>query len=177
MLSYPLALTGAIAAFGLASSTGLGIVSANMGSLIAPVAVRPDFNLPPVTQIGSLTPPARAAEPQPAQAAESASSIVDVAPPGHTVAVALEQPAVAPAETLAAPNRSTGRVGAQAVNVRAAASKSSSTVGVLQAGTPVNMGENRGGWIYVTFAGGDGWVYSDFLETGSTASITVFGGQ
>ena len=147
------------------------MVAANAHQFTSPVAVRADFNLPPVTQIGSIDPPKVDVN----LPAKRESSFVDLAPPQHNVAVALAAPAdgsTFPA-VVEAGALSDGRIGPQAVNVRAGASKTAGKLGVLDAGAPVRMGENDGGWIHVYYDGGDGWVYSSYLETLETASITA----
>jgi hypothetical protein len=165
---YPMILLGAVAVFGLSSYGTLRMVSAQIIASTAPAVASSDFNLPPVQQIGSLNPPAAKAEPA-AEAAEPESSIVAASLPDHDVAVAVAPPDVseAPADALR------GRIGAQAVNVRAGPSKTAVALGVLNAGTPVRIGESVGGWVHVFFDAGDGWVYKSFLETSSITSIAA----
>jgi hypothetical protein len=161
---YPMIVLGAIGVFGLSSLFTLEMVSAHVVASIAPVASSPDFNLPPVQQIGSLAPAPVDPDPAPEEAAPE-SSIAEVAPPSEAVAVSVARPL---ATTFAAvettPAAGSSRIGAQAVNVRASPSKTGVVLGVLNAGSPVRTAENVGGWIHVYFEGGDGWVYQDFLE-------------
>jgi hypothetical protein len=168
-LGYPMAVAGGLLVFATSSVFTLQMISANIGGMTSPIAASPNFNVPAVEQIGSLQPPsaARIAEATTAPA-EPESSIVAVAPPDHTVAVGLTTPDASADFDAGALS---GRVGSQAVNVRAGPSKTAVTLGVLNAGTPVGIGENVGGWIHVSFNGGDGWVYKSYLETSSTVSI------
>jgi hypothetical protein len=166
---YPLILVGAIAVFGLSSVLALDMVRAQVEQSAAPaMAASPDFNLPPVQQIGSLTPPR--VDVEPAAPVGPESSIVAVAPPEGGVAVTLTTPEASSSSSIDA-GALTGRVGSQAVNVRSGPSKTATTLGVLNAGSPVGIGEDVGGWIHVSFAGGDGWVYKTYLETSSSISL------
>lgn len=168
-LGYPLAVVGAILVFSASSLIALDMISANIGKIVVPATSSPDFNLPPVEQIGSLAPPS--VEPVPATpVALPESSIVAVAPPSGAVAVTLTAPE-ASADSSIDTNALSGRVGSQAVNVRSGPSKTAVTLGVLNAGSPVGIGEDVGGWIHVTFAGGDGWVYKTYLETSSITAL------
>jgi hypothetical protein len=160
---YPMIVLGAIAVFGLSSVFTLEMVSAHVVASITPVASSPDFNLPPVQQIGSLTPPAAEPEPAPEEAVPE-SSIAVIAPPSQTDAVAVARPLATTFAAVETPGGSAGRIGGQAVNVRASPSSTGVVLGVLNAGSPVRAGENVGGWVHVYFDGGDGWVYQSFLE-------------
>ena len=165
-LGYPLAVAGGVLIFASCSLLTLNMITANMVDVVVPIPAREDFNVEAVKQIGSLTLPS--AEPAPATVAEPESSIVAVAPPDHTVAVAVTTPE--PSTDFEATALS-GRIGGLAVNVRSGPSKDAVKIGVLNAGTPVGIGENVGGWVHVSFNGGDGWVYKSYLETGSSLSI------
>lgn len=167
---YPLAIAGALLIFGASSLLTLDMITANMIPEAQPVAASPDFNVPPVEQIGSLTPPpAAVAQPEAAAPPQPESSIVAIAPPEQRVAIALTPEAglVAPDdnsfETVEPPGLGSGTIGSQAVNVRAAPSKTGVVLGVLNAGSSVRIGENVGGWVHVYFNGGDGWVYESYL--------------
>jgi hypothetical protein len=160
---YPMIVLGAIAVFGLSSLFALEMVSAHVVASITPVASSPDFNLPPVQQIGSLAPAPVEPDPAPEETAPE-SSIAEVAPPSQTVAVSVARPLATTFAAVETPAGGSSRIGAQAVNVRASPSKTGVVLGVLNAGSPVRTGENVGGWIHVYFDGGDGWVYQDFLE-------------
>ena len=169
-LTYPLALAGASAVFALSAAGALDMVAANAHRYTSPIAVSPDFNLPPVTQIGSIDPP----RVEYSLKKKPESSFVALAPPEHSVAVALAPPGQSSFPAIVEPGGlGDGRIGDQAVNVRAGASKDAAKLGVLDAGETVRMAENDGGWIHVYYDGGDGWVYSSYIENFSTASITV----
>jgi hypothetical protein len=180
---YPLAIAGGLLIFGTCSLLTLNMITANMVQVASPVAASPDFNVPPVEQIGSLTPPPAAAAPQQAATpAEPESSIVAVAPPQQTFSfdVAPADGTVAPTDTsfdtaapadtsfdtVEPPGLGAGLIGGQAVNVRAAPSRTGVVLGVLNAGSSVRTGENVGGWVHVYFEGGDGWVYESYLAGG-----------
>ncbi|MEO7223715.1 MAG: SH3 domain-containing protein [Devosia sp.] len=165
---YPMILVGAIAVFGLSSLLTLDMIRAQVELSAAPAAASPDFNLPPVQQIGSITPPP--VEVEPTAPKEPESSIVAVAPPEGTIAVTLTAPGASTSASVETGMLS-GRIGGQAVNVRSGPSKTATTLGVLNAGSPVSIGEDVGGWIHVSFNGGDGWVYKTYLETSSITSI------
>lgn len=166
---YPLAIAGALLIFGTCSLLTLNMITANMAPEASPVAVSPDFNVPPVEQIGSLAPAPTAVAQLPTTPSEPESSIVAVAPPEQRVAVALtpEPGLVAPDdnsfETVEPPGLGASQIGSQAVNVRATPSKTGVVLGVLNAGSSVRIGENVGGWVHVYFDGGDGWVYQSYL--------------
>jgi hypothetical protein len=169
-LGYPLVLAGGAAVFALSSVGALGMVAANAHRFTSPVAVRSDFNLPPVTQIGSIDPP----RVEFSLRKKPESSIIALAPPETAVAVAVAPPEQSSFPALVEPGGLyDGRIGSQAVNVRAGASNDAARLGVLDAGATVRLGENRGGWIHVYYDGGDGWVYSRYIETLSTASMTT----
>lgn len=165
-LGYPLAVAGGVLIFATCSLLTLNMITANMVDVVVPIPASPDFNVAPVAQIGTLTLPS--AEPTPAAPAEPESSIVAVPPPDHAVAVAVTAPETS---TDFEETSISGRIGRLAVNVRGGPSKDAVKIGVLNAGTPVGIGENVGGWIHVSFSGGDGWVYKSYLETGSSLSI------
>jgi uncharacterized protein YraI len=93
-----------------------------------------------------------------------------IVPPGGSVAVALAVPADSTPTTLPA------RIGNAAVNLRSGPSKSAASLGVLDAGTPVRLGEEQHGWVNVLAEGGRGWVYERYLVRDATVSITVSGG-
>src|SRR5690606_25708752 len=139
-----------------------------IGEVVAPIAVSPDFNMPAIEQIGSLQPPAPAQTTQATVIEEPQGSIVAVAPPDHTVAVALAAPEADDSTfaTVEPPGLGSGLIGSQAVNVRAAPSKNGARIGVLNAGSAVRIGETVGGWVHVFFSGGDGWVYQTYLAGG-----------
>jgi hypothetical protein len=136
------------------------------------VTLSGDFNLPPVKQIANLKPVA--VEPiKPRN--DGGTSIVTLDRPAQTVQVAL-----APTDggsfttvTVAKGDLRPGRIGPEAVNVRAGASKSAAKIGVLQAGAQVLMGGSDGGWVKVQFEGGSGWVYKSYLAGGGAIEVTV----
>lgn len=166
-LGYPMAVVGAVLVFGTCSVLTLDMISRNMGQVVAPIPVSPDFNVPAVEQIGSIEPPAPAQTAQATPVAEPESSIVAVAPPTQAVAVTLAAPELnATFEAVEPPGLGTGSIGGLAVNVRAAPSKTGAKIGVLNAGSTVRIGENVDGWIHVFFSGGDGWVYQTYLAGG-----------
>lgn len=189
LVKYPLAVTGAVVVFGVSSHGALSLIAANADKFTQPVTLSGDFNLPPVKQLADLTPVA--VEPtKPIN--DGGSSIVTLPRPDQTTQVALA-PNDAGSFTgtslpLPSGDMRPGRVGPDAVNVRAGASKNSPKIGTLQAGAPVMMGANNSGWVAVQFEGGAGWVYQSYLTSGggetevtvdygSTASITVRGGK
>jgi uncharacterized protein YgiM (DUF1202 family) len=158
---YPLALAGAVLFFVVSSHSALSLISVHAGRMVQPVGVRGDFNLPPVQQIGELTP----------IAVEPVKPINDGA---GSMGIALAQTMqVALAPDGPAGKLRPGRIGRDAVNVRAAASKSSAKIGVLQAGVAVMMGRTDRGWVEVQFEGGAGWVYSSYLASGGAVEVTV----
>lgn len=163
---YPLAIIGGALVFAASSLLTLDMISAHVSTLSAPAAASPDFNLPPVEQIGTLNPAPAEPKPAPAQPVLPESSIADIAPPDHTVAVALAAPEATSITNVQPPGLGSARIGAQAVNVRAAPNKNGAKLGVLNAGSSVRIGENQGGWIHVYFEGGDGWVYQTYLAGG-----------
>lgn len=164
---YPLAVVGATLVFASSSLLTLQMISAHVGAMTRPITSSPDFNLPPVEQIGSLETARSSEVPAPQVAAvEPESSIAAVAPPDHTVAVAVAAPEATPITAVEPPGLVTARIGPQAVNVRAAPSKTGAKIGVLDAGARVRIGQNEGGWIHVFFEGGDGWVYQSYLAGG-----------
>jgi SH3-like domain-containing protein len=169
---YSLAVTGAVLIFGVSSHGALNLVSANAHRMTQPVALSGDFNLPPVQQIAELTP--IVVEPG-TPLNDGAGSMVTS--PGQRVQVALAPEAdVSPGDlTSPAPMSGLrpGRIGPDAVNVRAGASKSAHKLGVLEAGAPVMIGRNEGGWVEVQFEGGSGWVYSSYLVQGGEVEVTV----
>ncbi len=158
-LKWPLTLVGAILVFGLSTEGTLSLVAANAHKLSKPVAARPGFNAPPVVQIGEikLTPVNHAAPSQEATAAVpsqgAASTTVALAAPFDT---SIEPPVPAAIAT--------ARIGAKAVNLRAAGKKGSAKLGVLAAGTPVAVLGANGGWVHVSYEGGEGWVYSTYVD-------------
>ena len=158
---YPLAIAGALLIFGTCSLLTLNMITANLGQVTSPVAASPDFNVPPVEQIGSLVPPAAAVSAEPVTPAEPESGIVAVAPPQQTVA-----PTDTSFDTVEPPGLGSSFIGSQAVNVRGGPSKTGVVLGVLNAGSSVRTGENVGGWVHVYFEGGDGWVYESYLAGG-----------
>jgi uncharacterized protein YraI len=50
------------------------------------------------------------------------------------------------------------------VFVRSGPSKKFGQVGTVHGGTEVNVVDEDGGWLKVSFAGGSGWVYERFLS-------------
>jgi hypothetical protein len=167
-LGYPMAVAGGLLVFGTCSLLTLDMVARNMGQVVAPASLSPDFNVPAIEQIGSIEPPAPAQTAQAAGIEEPQSSIVAVAPPAQTVAVTLAapEPDAATFATLEPPGLGSGFIGDLAVNVRAAPSKTGAKIGVLNAGSAVRIGENVDGWVHVFFSGGDGWVYETYLAGG-----------
>jgi hypothetical protein len=59
-LGYPMAVAGGLLVFGTCSLLTLDMVARNMGQVVAPASLSPDFNVPAVEQIGSIEPPAPA---------------------------------------------------------------------------------------------------------------------
>ncbi|MBQ8955274.1 MAG: SH3 domain-containing protein, partial [Clostridia bacterium] len=57
----------------------------------------------------------------------------------------------------------TYRVTASRLNVRSSASSSSAIKGTLASGTSVTVTRLSGNWAYVTYRGGEGWVYTSYL--------------
>ena len=169
---YPLAIAGGLLIFGTCSLLTLNMITANLGQVTSPVAASPDFNVPPVEQIGSLVPPPAAVSAEPVTPAEPESSIVAVAPPQQTFTfdIAPADGTVAPTDSsfdvVEPPGLGSGMIGSQAVNVRGGPSRTGVVLGVLNAGSAVRVGENVGGWVHVYFEGGDGWVYESYLAGG-----------
>ena len=187
LFKWPLTLVGAFLVFGLSTDGTLSLVSSNMGNLTKPVAVRSDFNMPPVKQLADIDPLAVVP-----QAAASESGVLPPAEAKATTQVALREPAgAAEVDALGLPpplasdaaqpsNLLPGRIGSSAVNIRSGPSKTSAKLGVLSAGAAIRTGEQRNGWVHVWYEGGEGWVYSSYLaggDTTTTASITVRGGN
>lgn len=169
---YPLAVTGAALLFGVSSHGALSMLSANAHKFTQPVTLSGDFNLPPVKQIADLKPVA--VEPiKPRN--DGGTSIVTLDRPAQTVQVALAPTDGGSFATVpvAKGDLRTGRIGPEAVNVRAGASKGSAKIGVLQAGASVRMGRNDGGWVEVQFDGGAGWVYKSYLASEGAIELTV----
>jgi len=166
-LGYPLAVAGGLLIFGTCSLLTLDMITANIGNVSSPIAASADFNVPPVTQIGSLG-PAQAAEvtPTPVAQAVPESSFVAVAPPQQTASFEVAAAEPADIATLEPPGLGNGRIGDQAVNVRAAPSKNGARKGVLKAGSPVRIGENTGHVVQVQQPGREGWVYQTYLAGG-----------
>jgi hypothetical protein len=162
-LGYPLAVAGGLLIFGTCSLLTLDMISANIDSVVTPIAASADFNVPPVAQIGSLGPAEAAEEPAPAPVPVPETSILTIAPPQQPVAIEVAPVAAATIATIEPPGLGSGQVGDQAVNVRAAPSKDGAKLGVLNAGSAVRLGENTDGWVHVFFSGGDGWVYETYL--------------
>ncbi len=173
LVKYPLTIAGAVLVLGFSSQAALSLLVANAHTWTKPVTISGDFNVPPVRQLADLNPVA--VEPaKPAKApVVTDSSIVTLAAPAQSVEVATATEggsfAVVPS---ASGNWRSGQIGRQAVNVRAGASNNAAKVGVLQAGAPVQIGRNDGGWVEVQFKGGAGWVYSSYLAS-SSIEITV----
>lgn len=164
---YPLAVTGAVLVFGVSSHSALSLIAANARNWTQPVALSGDFNLPPVQQLADLEPVI--VEPvKPINDGAGSMGIV----PAQTVKVALAPDAGSMTE-LPMANLRPGRIGVDAVNVRAGASKDAAKLGVLKAGAPVMIGRNVGGWVEVQFEGGSGWVYSSYLAQGGEVEVTV----
>ena len=162
----------------------LSLFSSNAHKLTKPIAAEPNFNMPPVRQIGELDPFAVVPKSTPLESAPIAPAQAQT-----TTDVALRQPAdvsgplsnasADAAETASPVDLRPGRIGKSAVNVRSGPSKTNAKLGVLSAGAEVGIGETDGGWVHVWHAGGDGWVYSDYLagSAKATATITVRGGR
>lgn len=161
LAKYPLAVTGAVLVFGVSSHSALSLIAANAGSWTRPIALSGDFNLPPVQQLADLT----QVTVEPVKPINDGAASMGV--PAQTVQVALAT------DGLASGNLRPGRIGPEAVNVRAAASKSSAKLGVLAAGAPVKIGRTERGWVELEFEGGSGWVYSSYLAPGGTVEVTV----
>jgi uncharacterized protein YgiM (DUF1202 family) len=74
-----------------------------------------------------------------------------------------------PAETPAAEPANAVRVGGTAVNLRAGPSKTTAKLATLQPGQALTVGEVNNGWTYVTTPTGEsGWVYSSYLNGGTS---------
>jgi len=158
---YPAVIVGAVAVFGFSSQSALSLLAANAGQFTKPIAVSKSFNLPPPVQLADLA-PKRVAPSKPRNDGAGTMGIVSAA----TVALA--------DDTMS--TRLPARIGPSAVNLRARASKSSSALGVLDAGTPVRLGREDHGWVEVSANGLTGWVYNRYLDRDATVSITVSGG-
>lgn len=92
------------------------------------------------------------------------SRTVKVVPAGRAEPRTTPAPEVATAEPAAASEARMATVVADAVNLRAAASKNSTRVYVLRAGTKVTLLEEDRGWTRVTTADGmTGWLATKFL--------------
>jgi hypothetical protein len=160
---YPAVIVGAVAVFGFSSQSALSLLATNAGQFTKPIAVSKSFNLPPPVQLADLT-PKRVAPSKPRN--DGAGSMGIESPAAATVALAVDTMSTSlPA-----------RIGPSAVNLRARASKSSSALGVLDAGTPVRLGREDHGWVEVSANGLTGWVYNRYLDRDATVSITVSGG-
>ena len=168
---YPLAIAGGLLIFGTCSLLTLNMITDNLSQMSTPAAAAsPNFNVPPVEQIGSLSPPPTPSATQTVAApVQPESSIVAVAPPQQTFtfdatpAPGTVDPTDTSFATVEPPGLGSGMIGSQAVNVRAAPSRTGVVLGVLNAGSPVRIGENIGGWVHVYFSSGDGWVYESYL--------------
>jgi SH3-like domain-containing protein len=179
ILKWPATIAGAILVFGLSSEGTLSLVTRHASEIARPVKAQSGFNMPPVHQIAELTPvPVVPAKPVndgggsllPA-GWKSATNNVAASTAAVDVETASSLKAVA-VDTLDSSGLTTtrpARIGSSAVNVRAAASKSSAKIGVLAAGTVIGVGQINGGWVHAFFEGGDGWVYSTYLA-GDTAT-------
>jgi SH3-like domain-containing protein len=187
LFKWPLTLVGAFLVFGLSTDGTLSLVSSNAGKFTKPVAIRSDFNMPPVKQLADIDP--LEVVPQPSTNADPTVAPTDAK---TTTQATLREPAAATdvaAPGLGSPdvfdasepsNLLPGRIGNSAVNIRSGPSKASAKLGVLSAGAEVRIGEQTSGWVHVWYEGGEGWVYSSYLagrSTASTASITVRGGN
>jgi len=162
-IGYPMAVAGGILVFAASSLLTFDMIRANLVAVSSPIAASPDFNVPPVEQIGSLAPPVTST-PSATPSAEPESSIVAVVPPDHPVATTVSAPETPTFMDVEPPGLASRRIGRQAVNVRAGPSNTAVTLGVLNAGSSVRVDEEHGGWLHVYFAGGDGWVYQSFVE-------------
>jgi SH3-like domain-containing protein len=173
LLKWPLTIAGAALFFGLSTEGTLSLVASNADKLTKPIGAKPSFNLPPVRQIGEIKPLAVA----PKARLDDGGSGIPTWMAGTALGTTLPQQFKndnVPTDTTSA------RVGKSSVNVRAAPLKGSDKLGVLGAGTPVRIGEAKGGWLRVWYDGGTGWVYSSYLEgvaASSAVSITVSGGN
>lgn len=162
LVKWPATLAGAVLVFGLSTEGTLSLVSSNAHKLTSPVAGRTTINVPPPKQLASLSPFI-------VQVAPEAPAAADAMNAEPVVAVALRsptQPAMAPDEpvAVASANLPSARIGSSAVNVRSGPSKQSGKIDVLQAGAAVQVAGERGGWLHVVYDGGDGWVYSTYLD-------------
>lgn len=119
---------------------------------------------------GSITPTVAALTQEPAKAPKPVrqftASDFDIS---RTVAVNVrgtdQQQASLAAPAAAAPSGLSATVVAEAVNLRASASKSSSRISVVNAGTAVTVLETRRSWSRITTDDGrTGWLASRFLN-------------
>jgi hypothetical protein len=154
-LKWPLTVTGAVLVFGLSSEGTLSLVSINASKFSKPIAASPDFNMPPVRQIGELDPvvvvPKSTAQDRGTTAIDDSETTPPIQPDLVTTSLL---------STTRTEMASSGRIGSSAVNIRAATSKSSASLGVLAAGTPIRIGETSGSWVHVQHQDGTGCVYS-----------------
>lgn len=164
LIRYPAVIVGAVAMFGLSSQSALSLIAAHADQFTRPIAADRSFSVPAPVQLADLTPP-RVAPAKPRN--DGAGSMGTV--PAAAVAVALAG-AESSATTLPA------RIGNAAVHLRSGPSKSARSLGVLDAGMPVRLGEEQHGWVNVFAEGRSGWVYERYLVRDATVSITVSGG-
>lgn len=71
------------------------------------------------------------------------------------------------------PGTQTQRIGSIAVNIRAEPSSNSARLGVLTAGTVVQVAETSDGWVHVYADGQSGWIYSSYIEGARPATAAV----
>jgi hypothetical protein len=172
ILAYPAIILGALLVFVLSAQTALTLFAAHADTLTSPISARDDVSVPPVRQIADINPaPVRSA---PRKTVEPESSFVTIAAPKRDVAEAVPAPTESSIQAVASP--ATARIGPQAVNVRSAPSKTSTVLGVVNAGTPVNVLAMEQGWVRINSNGQSGWVYSSFLEGGNTVTMTISDG-
>ncbi len=166
LIRYPAVIVGAIAVFGLSSQSALSLIAAHADRFTRPIAADRSFSVPAPVQLADLTPPRVV----PTKPRNDGAGSMGTVPAAGAIEVALAVPADTDETTLPA------RIGDAAVNLRSGPSKSSNTLGVLDAGTPVRLGEERRGWVNVFADGRSGWVYERYLVRDATLSITVSGG-
>ena len=160
LLKWPLTVTGAVLVFGLSTEGTLSLVANNAHRLTSPITGRTDINVPAVRQIGNLQPAIVVKTDVKSESTEAPTQVAAISAPTDPLSLKV---AVQTAEPLDGAIMRQGRIGSSAVNVRSGPSSSSAKLAVLAAGTPVRLGDGEGGWVHISYDGGEGWVYSDYL--------------
>jgi uncharacterized protein YraI len=177
LLKWPLTIAGAVLVFGLSTDGTLSLVSSNAHRFTKPIAAQSGISMPPVKQIGELNPMAIVPR-SPASDVVAADASTGTQATQTVAAIdAAALPSLAAPMTPDPMSFQSARIGASAVNVRSGPSKSSTKLGVLAAGSDVRVRAREAGWVNVEYAGGDGWIHSDYLAANAPMSITVRGGQ